>query len=101
MLKGIAASAGVAVAELFHLEEPDLSVTLIQGLDPAGEQARYDAAAAQALTELDRLYDKACETDEGVAQVFDIHRMMLDDPDFCEGIADLIGEGVNAEYAVQ
>lgn len=101
MLKGIGASAGVAVAELFHLEEADLSVTLVQGLDPAAEQTRYEGAAAQALRELDALYDKACETDENVAQVFDIHRMMLDDPDFCEGIADIIAEGANAEYAVR
>lgn len=101
MLKGIAASAGVAVAELFHLKEPDLSVTLVRGLDSAAEHARYDAAAAQALTELDALYDKACETDENVAQVFDIHRMMLDDPDFCEGIAGALDQGINAEYAVR
>ena len=35
MLKGIAASAGAAVAQLFYLEEPDLSVVEETGLDPA------------------------------------------------------------------
>lgn len=100
-LQGIAASPGVAVAELFRLEEPDLSVTLIQGMDPAVQKQRYDSAAAQALSELDALYARACQTDENVAQVFDIHRMMLDDPDFCDGIVEGLEMGVNAEYAVR
>ena len=101
MLKGIAASPGVAVAELFRLEEPDLTVSLTEGLDPAAERARYDAAAAQAAAELDALYDRACQTDEKTAQVFDIHRMMLEDPDFCDGISEALEEGINAEYAVR
>ncbi|MCD7844326.1 MAG: phosphoenolpyruvate--protein phosphotransferase [Oscillospiraceae bacterium] len=100
MLKGIGASAGVAVAELVWLEKPDLSVTRREGLDPAAEKARYDSAAAQALSELDALYERACETDEATAQVFDIHRMMLDDPDFCEGVAEALEQGVNAEWAI-
>ena len=29
MLKGIAASAGVAIAELFYLREPDLTVAIL------------------------------------------------------------------------
>ncbi len=101
MLRGVAASAGVAIAELYRLEEPDLSVTRISGLDKGAEHARYDDAAAQALKELDSLYERACETDEKTAQVFDIHRMMLDDPDFCEGVEGILEEGVNAEWAVR
>ena len=101
MLKGIAASAGVAIAELFHLDQPDLTVAPETGRDPAAERARYDAAAAQALRELDALYDRACQTDEQTAQVFDIHRMMLDDPDFCEGVGDALDQGASAEWAVQ
>ncbi|MDE6259956.1 MAG: phosphoenolpyruvate--protein phosphotransferase [Oscillospiraceae bacterium] len=101
MLKGIAASAGAAVAQLFYLEEPDLSVTRETGLDPAQQHQRYDQAAAQAIRELDGLYEKARATDENVAQVFDIHRMMLEDPDLIDGIDGLLDEGYNAEYAVR
>lgn len=101
MLKGIAASAGAAVAQLFYLEEPDLSVTKETGLDPAQQHQRYDQAAAQAIRELDALYEKARATDENVAQVFDIHRMMLEDPDLIDGIDELLDEGCNAEYAVR
>ncbi|MDE6839804.1 MAG: phosphoenolpyruvate--protein phosphotransferase [Oscillospiraceae bacterium] len=101
MLKGIAASAGAAVAPLYHLEEPDLSVTRESGLDPAAQHQRYDQAAAQAIGELDALYEKARATDENVAQVFDIHRMMLEDPDLIDGIDALLDQGFNAEYAVR
>ena len=101
MLKGIAASSGAAVAQLFHLEEPDLSVVKESGLDPAQQHQRYDQAAAQAIRELDGLYEKARATDENVAQVFDIHRMMLEDLDFCEGVSGLVAGGCNAEWAVQ
>ena len=101
MLKGIAASSGAAVAQLFHLEEPDLSVVKESGLDPAQQHQRYDQAAAQAIRELDGLYEKARATDENVAQVFDIHRMMLEDPDLIDGIDGLLDEGYNAEYAVR
>ena len=101
MLKGIAASAGAAVAPLFYLEEPDLSVTRETGLNPAQQHQRYDRAASQAIRELDGLYEKARATDESVAQVFDIHRMMLEDPDLIDGIDALLDEGYNAEYAVR
>ena len=101
MLKGIAASAGAAVAPLFYLEEPDLSVTKEAGLDPVQQHQRYEQAAAQAIRELDALYDKARATDENVAQVFDIHRMMLEDPDLIDGIDELLDKGFNAEYAVR
>ena len=66
MLKGIAASAGAAVAQLFYLEEPDLSVVEETGLDPAQQHQRYEQAAAQAIRELDGLYEKARATDENV-----------------------------------
>ena len=101
MLKGIAASAGAAVAQLFYLEEPDLSVTKETGLDPVQQHQRYEQAAAQAIRELDGLYEKARATDENVAQVFDIHRMMLEDPDLIDGIDGLLDQGFNAEYAVR
>ena len=42
MLKGIAASAGAAVAPLFYLEEPDLSVVKESGLDPVQQHQRYE-----------------------------------------------------------
>ena len=101
MLKGIAASAGAAVAELFRLSAPDLSVDSTACYEPDGERERYQSAAESALAELDALSDMAMETDEATAQVFDIHRMMLDDPDFCDGIEDGIGAGHCAEFAVQ
>ena len=59
MLKGIAASAGAAVAELFRLSAPDLSVDSTACYEPDGERERYQSAAETALAELDALYDMA------------------------------------------
>ena len=92
---------GRSITELFRLSAPDLSVDSTACYEPDGERERYQSAAESALAELDALYDMAMETDEATAQVFDIHRMMLDDPDFCDGIEDGIGAGHCAEFAVQ
>ncbi|MCD7756003.1 MAG: phosphoenolpyruvate--protein phosphotransferase [Firmicutes bacterium] len=100
ILNGIGASPGIAEAELTWLAQPDLSVTRVNGLDPAVEKERYSRAAAQAASELDTLYTRACETDAATAQVFEFHRMMLEDPDFCDGIVEALEQGSKAEWAV-
>lgn len=99
-LKGIGASEGLAVAKIFYVEAPDLSVSLLEGQDPKEQQARFEAAKSQAQAELDILYEKACKTDMTVAQVFEVDKMMLDDPDFCESVEEMLAGGMNAEYAV-
>lgn len=101
ILKGIGASEGIAEARLWKLQEADLSIERRENCVPAEESARFDAAQAQAIAELTVLFDKAMENDAESAQIFDIHRMMLEDPDFCEGAAAAIEQGHNAEWAVR
>ena len=46
MLKGIAASDGVAVAKAYLLVQPDLSFETVTVEDTSAEEARLDAALA-------------------------------------------------------
>lgn len=95
------ASPGAAIAHIYNMRKPDLSVIRQEGQDPKTETARYENAKEQAALELDALYEKTAATDSAAAQVFDIHKMMLEDPDFCDGVEAAIGSGLNAEYAVK
>lgn len=66
------------------------------------ELERVDKARESAHFQLDEIYKKAIlEVGETGAQIFEIHKMMLDDEDYLESIESIIkNQGVNAEYAV-
>jgi len=100
-IKGVGASPGAAIASIYYIRQPDLSVIRQEGRDPKTETERYEKAKAQAVCELDVLYEKTAATNTEAAQVFDIHKLMLEDPDFCEGVETVIASGLNAEYAVK
>lgn len=100
-LKGIGAAEGVAIAPLWRMETVDLSVEPAMGRNPAAEDARFAAARQTAGEELTALYEETLKRDAEAAMIFDIHRMMLEDLDFCEGVAGLTAEGCSAEWAVK
>ena len=52
MLKGIAASDGVAVAKAYLLIQPDLSFETVSVEDTSAEEARLDAALEASQNEL-------------------------------------------------
>ena len=82
MLKGIAASDGVAVAKAYLLVQPDLSFSKVNVEDTAAEEARLDEALAKSTAELQQIRDKAAQSlGEAEAQVFDAHLMVLSDPE--------------------
>ncbi len=101
LLKGVGASSGAAIAHIFYVRKPDLSVEKQEGRDPITEKERYENAKEQAFSELDELFVKTAATNAAAAQVFDIHKLMLDDPDFCDGVENSIDSGLNAEFAVK
>ncbi|MCD7777395.1 MAG: phosphoenolpyruvate--protein phosphotransferase, partial [Clostridiales bacterium] len=70
--------------------------------DAAAEIARYEEAKAEAVSQLQGLYEKALkEVGEDNAAIFEVHQMMLEDDDFNDGIKNKIeNQQVNAEYAV-
>lgn len=103
MLKGIAASDGVAVAKAYLLVQPDLSFDKKSVEDTAAEEKRLADALAASSTELQKIRDKAAKSlGEEEAQVFDAHLMVLSDPEMIGQINSHIKDNkVNAEAALK
>ncbi|MFC4696438.1 phosphoenolpyruvate--protein phosphotransferase [Enterococcus aquimarinus] len=103
MLKGIAASDGVAVAKAYLLVQPDLSFTKVTIKDVSAETARLDDALSKSSDELQLIRNKAAENlGEEEAQVFDAHLMVLSDPEMVGQIKQSISDNkVNAEHALK
>ncbi|MET3089949.1 phosphoenolpyruvate--protein phosphotransferase [Enterococcus casseliflavus] len=103
MLKGIAASDGVAVAKAYLLVQPDLSFSKVSVEDTAAEEARLDDALEKSTAELQQIRDKAAQTlGEAEAQVFDAHLMVLSDPEMIGQIKQNVTDNkVNAEAALK
>lgn len=103
MLKGIAASDGVAVAKAYLLVQPDLSFNKTSVEDTDAEATRLDDALAKSTEELQAIRDKAAQSlGEAEAQVFDAHLMILSDPEMVGQIKQNIQDNkVNAEAALK
>ena len=102
MLKGIAASDGVAVAKAYLLIQPDLSFETVSVDDTNAEEARLDAALEASQNELSLIRENAVASlGEEAAQVFDAHMMVLADPEMIGQIKETIRtKKINAEAAL-
>ncbi len=100
MLKGIAASQGIAIAKVYKLEQPVISIEKKEAVVEE-ELQRLDAALAKTVADIERIREIASKqlAEEELA-IFDAHLMMANDPEFKGQIEEMIrGEGVNADYA--
>ena len=61
MLKGIAASQGVAVAKVYKLEQPVLDIQKVEVTDLEAEKAKIERAFAKTVEDIEKIA-KACET---------------------------------------
>ena len=103
MLKGIAASDGIAAAKAYMLVQPDLSFSETTIDDPEAEVNRLNDAVAASKKDLEVIKAKAAENlGEEEAQVFEAHLTILSDPEMLGQISDKIkNDKVNAEAAVK
>lgn len=103
MLKGIAASDGIAAAKAYMLVQPDLSFSETSIDDPEAEIKRLDDAVEASKSELELIKQKATENlGEAEAQVFEAHLTILADPELLGQIKDKIkNDKVNAEAALK
>lgn len=99
--KAIGVSEGLAKAKALVIKEEDLSVIKETIDDTEAECKRVLDAVEKAKQQIEVLRDDA-EKNIGAAEaeIFDAHLMMLDDPDFVEGMTNIVtDEKVCAEYA--
>ena len=103
LLKGLAASRGIAIAKAYRLVEPDLSIVKKMVEDVEEELKRFQMALESSKTELEDIREKAqVELGADKAAIFEAHLLVLSDPEFVSPIGDKIKlEKVNAEYALK
>ena len=93
---------GIAIGKISVYRKNEQQVKRVRTEDTKGDLARYEAAKAAAIEQLQELYQKALkEVGEANAAIFEIHQMMLDDGDYNESVENIVEtQKVNAEYAV-
>ncbi len=101
-IQGKGVCGAVTMGKLYFYKKDNDTISRKTITDPEAEQQRFDRARQQAAQELDALHEKALrEVGEIHAQIFEIHRMMLEDEDYCSSVSHIIHtQRVNAEYAV-
>lgn len=92
----------IAIGKALKWKREDVQVKREKIEDVAQELERLRNAINKAMEQLESIYEKALEeVGEANAQIFEIHRMMLEDDDYNDAIVEMIqGQNVNAEYAV-
>ncbi len=101
VLKGKSVFGGIAIGTLRIYEKKDHIIKRRRVTDVLEEETRFLAAKEEAKRQLAELYEKALkEVGETGAAIFEIHQMMLDDPDYLEAVCSMIKtQEVNAEFA--
>lgn len=103
LIKGIAASDGVAIAKAYLLVETDLTFDKNEKVtDVEGEVAKFNNAIEASKVELTKIRNNA-EVQLGAdkAAIFDAHLLVLDDPELIQPIQDKIkNENANAATAL-
>jgi phosphotransferase system enzyme I (PtsI) len=103
VLKGIAASPGIAIGKIFLLKEEDFC--FIRKEIPKSfretERKRFDDAIEKTKSEFTVTYNKINDVlGKNYAHIADVHLLILDDPTLKKDVYKLIADGVNAEYAL-
>ncbi|ALC80870.1 MULTISPECIES: phosphoenolpyruvate--protein phosphotransferase [Bacillus] len=102
-LKGIGASAGIAIAKAYRLEEPDLSVEKKAVTNSEAEIERFAQAVENSKKELEVIKAHALkELGQDKADIFSAHLLVLSDPELLNPVKEKISsESVNAEFALR
>ena len=100
MVKGIAASSGIAIGKVFKLESPVISVTNTLKGSVEEEKARFTSALKKTVSDINLVKERAsANLSEDELAIFDAHLMMAQDPEYASQIVDMIGEGNRADYS--
>lgn len=100
--RGKSVMQGIAVGRMYLHRRADFHAAAQKASDPEAERARFLAAVEEAKAELMRLYDEALAgMGEEQAQIFEIHRMLLEDEYYLGAVSAKLSEGYQAGYAVE
>ncbi len=93
---------GIAIGKISVFERKQISVKRQRTDDVEKEKERFEKAKKSATDELDEIYKKALdEVGSANAQIFEIHKMMIEDEDFNESVINIMEtQNVTSEYAV-
>lgn len=103
MIKGIAASNGIAIAKAYKLVMPDLTVEKTTVDDVNQEIKIFESAMESTAKELETIKEAASKNlSAEEAAVFDAHALVLQDPEMKTQVEDKIkGEKLNAAAALE
>ncbi|EKN5166404.1 phosphoenolpyruvate--protein phosphotransferase [Staphylococcus pseudintermedius] len=102
IIKGIAASDGVAIAKAYLLVKPDLSFSNEKTDQPEAEVQKFNEALNNSKIELTKIRNHAEEQlGADKAAIFDAHLLVLDDPELIQPIEEKIkNESASAPQAL-
>lgn len=102
-MKAIGTSAGIALGKVLVYKEAEIKIEKKTIDDLEGEIERLDTAIEQGIKELENLYEETLENiGEEEAEIFNAHKMMIQDPEYIDGIKGKIREEkVNVEWALK
>jgi len=101
--EGIIASPGIAIAKALVYEKVVVEVNKDTTEDQLGEIQKFHQALEQSQTQLEKIKIKAIsELGEEEGAIFEAHAMVLEDPEFVEGVETEINDNkFGAAYAVK
>ena len=102
-VKGKSILPGIAIGRLHIYKKDEDEIREEKTDDTEGEVKRFESARREAVSAQRKLYKKALEeSGEDTADIFLVHRMILEDKSLIDEILSLIKEGnYTAEYAVR
>lgn len=102
-VQGTGIVGGITSGTISIYGKREYQVKMVHIDDVEAELVRYERAKDTAKKQLDILYKKAQkEIGENDAQVFESHKIILDDEDYNNSVINFIdNQKVNAEYAVE
>jgi phosphoenolpyruvate-protein phosphotransferase len=101
VLRGVAASPGLAIGQVFHLRHDD-AVVEQRGADPVQEQRALESALSAAHLQLEGLRQRLTEeADANHAAIFAAHQELLEDPEVLDRAAAQVRAGDSAAWAWQ
>lgn len=93
---------GIAIGDIRVLKAAERVIDESVHDDVEEQKKRFNDALQKVIAEQNDLYEKALETTgEENAAIFQVHAMMLEDPDLLDAVNTIIDEKKSADYAVQ